>query len=363
MSDSIEGVSSSAPGDGSSLPSPASTPAPSPDHAGSGPAAQDAPSASPSDARPDDHAALLGVVKQVTRPENSGSEGRSASQQGSAVAPQQATGAPQSAPPTADPLDIDPSAQELEGFAPPTRKRVERLLKQRNDARVEIERLKEPAGKWQQLYGYLTQHKLAAEDVNLLLGIGAHMRAGNWRAVRDGMAPYWQLANEALGDMLPQDLQARVSNGEITQDMAAEMSRIRHQNIRLNGMQKASEQEANQVASQQNAQAVNNAVTAWEQQIIQRDPDYARKAGAVLRNSQALMSQHQGAMTPADAVRIAQQAYDEVNGWAGQWRPAQNTPIRPGPQGTRAINGARPEPRNLMEAALLGLQRSRATTH
>jgi hypothetical protein len=359
MSDSIEGVSSSAPSDGTSVPSPASTPAPSPDHAGSGPAAQDAPTASPSDARPDDHAALLGVVRQVTRPENSGSEGRS-------VNPNQgpATGTPPAASPASpDPLDIDPSAQELEGFTPPTRKRVERLLQQRNQARVEIERLKEPAAKWEQLFGYLSQHKLAPEDVNLLLGIGAHMRAGNWRAVRDGMAPYWQLANEALGDVLPQDLQARVSSGEVTQEMAAEMSRMRHQNIRLNGIRQASEQEATQAASQQNAQAVNNAVTAWEQQIIQRDPDYARKAGAVLRSSQALMSQHQGTMTPADAVRIAQQAYDEVNGWTGQWRPPQTQPIRPGPQGTRVVNGARPEPRNLMEAAILGLQRSRATTH
>ena len=251
----------------------------------------------------------------------------------------------------------------MEAFQPSTRKRVERLLQQRNDARTELERLKEPAGKWTQFYGYLEQHKLAPEDVNLLLAVGANLRAGNMKAFRDGIAPYWQLANEALGDLLPQDLQAKVESGEVTREMAAEMSRIRHANVRLNGQAQASATEATQIANQQNSQRVNAAVTAWEQQIIARDPDYSKKAGAVLRSSQALMSQHPGAMSPDDAVRIAQQAYDEVSGWTGQWRPIQAPATRPVPQGTRGINGARPEPRNLMEAALLGLQRSRTTTH
>lgn len=251
----------------------------------------------------------------------------------------------------------------MEAFAPPTRKRVERLLQQRNQARTELEQLKDPASKWTQFHGYLEQHKLAPDDVNLLLAVGSHLRAGRMKEFRDGIAPYWQLANEALGDLLPQDLQARVAGGEVTREMAAEMSRIRYANARLNGQAKASETEATQIVQQQNAQAVNAAVTDWEQQIKQRDPDYLRKAGAVLRSSQALMSQHPGMMTPADAVRIAQQAYDEVNGWAGQWRPIQATPTRPVPTGTRAMNGARPQPDSLMEAALLGLQRSRATTH
>jgi hypothetical protein len=344
-----------APSSATDAPAPAPANTPVDTSAASGTAAETN-TASPSDAPADDHAGLLEAVQRVVEPSAKNSE----SEAGQAGPKPEETQSPEGA---ADPLDTDPSEQELGTYVPKTRKRVERLIAQRNSARQEADRLKEPAAKWDQFHGYLSQSQLAPEDVNLLLGIGAHLRAGRMREFRDGIAPYWQLANEAIGDFLPQDLQAKVNEGEITHETAAEMSRLRHANVRLNGQAQIADKNLQTARQQQVANAVRDAVVVWEDGVKQRDPDYARKAAAVLRISQALMSEHGAPQTPEAAVALAQRAYEEAGGWVGQFtRPAP--PTRPVPDSTRVNgSGARPQPNSLMEAAMLGLERARATRH
>jgi hypothetical protein len=351
--DTEGGAPSSAPDVGTSTPV-SLTPDTSADP---GPAPSTTPPASPSDAPVDDHSALLEAVQKVVEPTAKNLDGEAAP-----AGPK--TDATQPSPEgTVDPLDADPGEQELGALIPKTRKRMERLIEQRNSARAETETLKEPAAKWSQFYGYLEQAQLAPEDVNLLLGVGAHLRAGRMKEFRDGIAPYWRLANEALGDFLPQDLQAKVDQGEITNETAAEMSRLRYANARLQGQAQATDKNLQDNRQQQTANAVRNAVTVWEEGVKQRDPDYARKAAAVLRISQALMLEHGAPQTPEAAVELAKRAYVEAGGWAGQFTPPPQ-PTRPVPDSTRVNgSGARPEPRNLMEAAMLGLERSRATRH
>jgi hypothetical protein len=241
---------------------------------------------------------------------------------------------------------------------------MERLIEQRNSARQQADTLKDPAAKWSQFHGYLEQAQLAPEDVNLLLGVGAHLRAGRMKEFRDGIAPYWQLANEALGDFIPRDLQAKVNEGEITHETAAEMSRLRYANARLQGQNQANDKNLQTARQQQTAEAVRNAVTVWEDSVKQRDPDYGRKAAAVLRISQALMLELGAPQTPEQAIQLAERAYKEAGGWVGQLMP-NPLPTRPVPDSTRVTNGsgARPQPNSLMEAAMLGLERSRATRH
>ncbi len=337
-----------APSDVSSTPSADTTAAPAP-------ASQTTDTASPSDAPRDDHDGLLAAVKDVVAPPRT-QEGEAAR---ASPRPDQTQASPDGTP---DPLETDPSDQELGAYIPKTRKRVERLIEQRNSARHETEQLKEPAAKWQQFYGYLEQAQLAPEDVNLLLGVGAHLRAGRMREFRDGIAPYWQLANEALGDFLPQDLQAKVNEGEISHETAAEMSRLRYSNARLQGQSQAADQNLQASRAVQTSDAVRNAVTVWEQGVRARDPDYARKANAVLRISQALMHEHGPPATPEQAVQIAERAYREAGGMVGQFAPPPQA-TRPVPDSTRVVNGARPQPNSLMEAALQGLERARATRH
>lgn len=305
----------------------------------------------------DDRAELLSIVQNVVQadPKNPKGEGQPTASE--LEAPKDNTAA------TPDPLDADPTDDELKALQPRTKRRMEQVLKQRNEARTEAETLKPAAARWQQMDGYLKRHDLAAEDVNLLLGVGAALRRGDFKAFLDGVSPYVDLARQNLGLTLPADLQSKVDEGEISTEAATELSVTRLTNARL-----ADQAKANTVAAQTAAQAeqqtrlatsVNAAVTSWEAEVKSRDPDYAKKAATVLRFSQALMAEHGSPRTPEAAVALAKRAYDEANDvFKGALPPPVAT--RPAPVGARAVNNARAEPRTLMEAARLGLERSRA---
>lgn len=347
-------------------PAPADTPAPSSSPADTGsqaPAATPTPgdkTASPPDAPVDDRAALLAAVRKVVEvaPENP-PQG-----EGTPTVPEPSNPATTpSTPPAADPLDADPTEAELAGLVPKTRQRIERLLTERNTARREIESLKPAVAKWTQMEGYLRRNDLAAEDVNLLLGIGAALRRGDFKAFREGVAPYIALADQALGNALPPDLEAKVETGEMSRDAARELSVARIANARLQGQARANTEAAAARAAQEAqarvSQEIGTAVTTWEADARGRDPDYALKAPVVLRISQAMLAQEGRPKTAAAAVDMAKRAYDEASRVFAAAKPAPVATPRQ-PVAARAVTGARPEPKTLMEAARLGLERSRA---
>jgi hypothetical protein len=104
---------------------------------------------------------------------------------------------------------------------------------------------------------------------------------------------------------------------------------------------------------------VASAVTTWEAELRGRDPDYDRKAPYVLRFSQALIAEHGRPRTAEAGIAMAKQAYEEANRMFASVKPAP-VPTAPQPSGARSVNGARAEPKTLMEAAMLGLERARA---
>lgn len=314
--------------------------------------------ASPPDAPVSDRDALLQVVKDVVKadPKNpSKGEGDPAAPDTADPAKDPVTGA--------DPLETDPTEDELKGMHPRTQKRVGRLLAQRNEARATVATLQPNADRWQQFDGYLRKNDLAGEDVNLLLGIGAALRRGDFKAFRDGVMPYVDLANQALGDALPADLQAKVDAGEIAADAAKELSTTRFANARLQSEATARETAATATRqaeeSNRTFHTVSTAVTEWEQGIKARDPDYDRKAKLVERFSIALVAEKGRPTTAAAAVKLAQDAYDEASRTYAAMRPAP-VPTRPAPSSAAGPTTARREPTSLMEAAMQGLERSRA---
>lgn len=275
-----------------------------------------------------------------------------------------APGDPPKDPAETQPVDLaDPTEDELKALPPRTSVRIKNLLKQRGEARAEVETLKPAAAKWQQLDGYLTQHDLAPEDVNLLLGVGAALRRGDFKAFREGVMPYIELANQHLGLSLPADLQVKVDAGEMTTEAATELSVARLSNTRLTNQVTANIAAAQQITQREQqaqvARVINDAVTSWENDIRSRDPDYVKKAPTVLRVSQALIAEHGQPTTAQQAISLAQRALDETNRMFADVMPARPA-SRPQPIGAHTINHARAEPTTLMEAARLGLEKARA---
>lgn len=266
-------------------------------------------------------------------------------------------------PSEADPdLEKDPTEEELAQATPKAAKRIRKLLNERFALREQIKGLDTEAQISRSLKTYLQTHDIAKEDFQLTLDLAAAMRAGNFRAFLEGVGPYVQLATEALGLTLPNDIQQSVARGQMTQDAGAALSRERYARA-------LAEQNATRLSQQQQihhrqqngadlSRSVEQAVTAWENQVRTSDPDYGRKEATVRNFLWAVIQERGVPQSPEHAVEIAKDAYERATNTLREFAPAPR-PTRQVPSSIgRTAAGARPEPKTLMEAALLGLERA-----
>lgn len=350
-----------------------STPAPSapadataPPSSSGTPTTDAQPSPSSGDSRQSDRDGLLAAVRSVVSRETSPASEGDTPPTGDAAIVAPGTGpvaAPgDQAPPPAETLPeniADPTEAELRKLRPETRKRFERLLGQRNEARTALEQIQPELTQHRQLQGYLQQHQLAPDDVNMLLGVGAALRRGDYKAFLDGVTPYVMVAQEAMGLRIAPDLQQQVNDGLISEDAARAHTRDRH---RANQAEHRLREQTSAVTAgeqQRNVATIRSSVDQWEASVRSRDPDYAHKADTVRRFSQALLQERGVPQTPEQAVALVQAAYDEAN--------KTLIALRPRPQATRATpssvhiatGGGSVEPTSMKEAALLALQRMR----
>jgi hypothetical protein len=236
------------------------------------------------------------------------------------------------------------------------------LLNERFALREQVKGLDAEAQISRSLKTYLQTHDIAKEDFQLTLDLAAAMRRGDFRQFLEGVGPYVQLATEALGLTLPNDLQQSVARGQMTVDAAAAMSRERYARA-------LAEQNATRLTQQQQIQhqrqngadlsrSVEQAVTAWENQVRTSDPDYGRKEATVRQFLWAVINERGVPQSPEHAVQIANDAYERATNTLREFAPAPR-PTRLSPSSIgRTAAGARPEPKTLMEAALLGLERA-----
>ena len=267
-----------------------------------------------------------------------------------------AAAAPQ---PDATSTEADPTDAELRKLRPETRRRFEKLLSQRNDAQQALTAVQPELAVHRQLQGYLTQHQLAPDDVNMLLGVGAALRRGDFQAFLNGVTPYVQAAQEALGIRLSGDLQKQVDDGLISEEAARELTRTRHRAAQAEGRADQQTQIRTQETQTRNIAAVRTAIETWEDGIKKRDPDYALKAVAVRRFSQALLQERGVPQTPGDAVAMVEAAYTEASAQFQAMRPAPQ-PTRRAPSGINGVtHGAVAEPKTMHEAISMTLQNMR----
>jgi len=322
-------------------------------------------SPSSGDSRRSDREGLLAAVKSVvqTAPDAPASPSPTgdADGDGTGQAAQDPVAAPGTQETTADPnLDLnapDPSEAELKKLRPETRKRFERLLAQRNEARTQWDQAQPELTQFRTLQGYLSQHQLAPDDVNALLGVGASLRAGKYQEFLDGVTPYVMAAQEALGLRVARDLQTQVDDGLLSEDAARQMTATRHRAMQAEHRLREQTQTVQVDHTARNVTAVRQAVEQWEAGIRARDPDYALKSNAVRRYSQALLQERGIPATAEQAVALTQAAYDEATQEFRRLRPAA-TPTRQTPSSIQvATNGAASsgEPRTMKEAALQAL--------
>jgi len=241
------------------------------------------------------------------------------------------------------------------------KKKLRKLQKESVKYKREAETLKPSAEIGQQLQNFVTANNLSSEDVVFSLDLAAMVARGDYEGFYKIISPLVRHAQEVSGVVLPPDVQQLVEEQQMTPQAAAEYARARFEraNYEARARQMEDQQRSHQVSQVRND--VERSVTAYEQRLAAQDPDYRAKAPAIRRAAQAMLLERGGRISnPNEAIQITQAAYDEVN----KYFRRNQTPIRataptPGSANPQTPT-ARAAPKNLMEAALQGLSKSRA---
>jgi len=344
MADELDTTTSSTP---ESAPSPSPSSAPATDSAPSSP-----PSEPTSESSGDSKESLLNAVLKVV-PEST--EPDVLADPAHPEAPDKPDDGQAEAESESDDDDSEPPA---EAASPLIRKKINKLLKQRRELRSENAQLKPVAEIGSQLETFAKTNDLSGDDIATALKIAAARRAGH-QAFYEAIAPYVRESQEYLGIALPQEVRQMVQSGQMTEQMAKEYVRQQMDHRRVLAERSHEQTSFAKQAYRAAQDQVNRSVIAFEQQLAASDPDYKAKQASVLRTAQAMLFERGGTITNVnDAIAITKAAYDEVNATIRKQRPAPQATSRM-PNGNGQTHSARAEPGSLMEAALVGLSRSR----
>lgn len=253
------------------------------------------------------------------------------------------------------------SEEVPEGVPAPIKKKLRKLQKEALKYKHEIENLKPSAEIGQQLQNYAQSNNLSSEDVVFSLDLAAMVARGDYEGFYKVISPLIRHAQEVTGVVLPQDLQGMVDQQQMTPQAAAEFARTRFERAQFEHQTRQMQQVQQTQQVSRVKDDVQRAVSAFEQRLSANDPDYKAKADAVRRAAQAMLFERGGRINNVnEALQITQAAYNEVNAQFRRLKqPVRATAPTPGASNPQTPT-ARQAPKNLMEAALQGLAKSRA---
>lgn len=256
--------------------------------------------------------------------------------------------------------DVEPESEE---------KAVERLiseLKEEGRSLQKVERFREVLTENKQLKGEVGELRTMREQLDQITqaaqrsGLQDQTVADLWAtpimfmqdpvaAVRKLREITDQLALMA-GDKLPEELQAKVNDGYLSEEDAKAIATARAEAQRERTLREQTEAEQARNAQAARQAEGTRALTAFEQSLIQSDPDYTTAARKWHRDrfTQAYLA----AGRPTDAkeiVSIAEKTWKEVKSDLSEFAPKQRTPRPPIP-GRRASNAPPAQPATMFEA-------------
>lgn len=260
-------------------------------------------------------------------------------------------------------IETESSASEEvpESVPAPVKKKLRKLQKEALKYKHEIENLKPSAEIGQQLQNYASSNNLSSEDVVFALDLAAMVARNDYEGFYKVISPLVRHAQEVTGVVLPQDLEQMVEQQQMTPQAAYEFAKTRFERAQYEHQTRQMQQVQQTQQIGRVKDDVQRSVSAFEQRLAAQDPDYKAKADAVRRAAQAMLFERGGRIAnQQEALQIVQAAYNEVN---AQYRrlqqPARATAPTPGASNPQTPT-ARSAPKNLMEAALQGLAKTRA---
>jgi hypothetical protein len=253
-----------------------------------------------------------------------------------------------------DNSEDEPSEEELKGWKPKTRERFQKLQEKHRTVCEKLEVAEQDASHYRQFVEFLDSNRITQDEANNLFNIGALMKNDPVKAL-EAITPYYQDLLKITGNILPEDLQQKVSEGYITKEHALELSRLRAAGQTNTVIQQdRTEHERRKEADQQKEQvsAMQNAIAVWEQKWSSSDPDYNSKKDRVLDRIELKLARasknNSLPKTVQDAIDLANEAKAEVEkDMSLSVRKKEIDPVR-----GSGSNSSTPEPKNTTDVIL-----------
>ena len=253
----------------------------------------------------------------------------------------------------------DPTAEELAGYKPKTRKQIEKLLTQRREALERVTELEAPAQQYQQITSYMEEYGLTANDVAQAFTITALFKNDPARA-REELMKRIDMLDQQIGNKLSDDLKKKVEDGSLDEEAALELSRSRANAERERQLREATEKKVEtETAQRQEAEVrtkVQTAVTQWQQSKIQSDPDFSQKAEMLDAYVRGMVAKQGQPKTAEQALKMADEAYAAVNKQIERFRPAPAAQPKRVVQSRHVSGNPRPQPATPLDVVKLAVE-------
>lgn len=226
--------------------------------------------------------------------------------------------------------------------------RFKKLIAQRNEFRAGHEQ-------FQKVQDFMVQNGLSADEAADGFEVMALLKrdpAAAWAKLK----PIVQNLLVATGNVLPDDLKARVQRGELSREAATEMSRLRAGQQTLTQQQQFDQQRQAAVQAHQAQQAIKTEVGTWEQAVRGRDPDFDAKYEVIEGQVLRLQRTEGHPRTPAEAKAQLDRAYEAANKLFVSQK-TRKPEIRP-MTGGRVAGTPRNEPTSMEEVVRRALEAS-----
>lgn len=224
--------------------------------------------------------------------------------------------------------------------------RWQEVLGERKTLRKEVESLKPQAEEWGKVTAFMEVNRLTPEEVAQGFTIMALIKHDPAKALQ-ALAPFIEQAELQVGKRLPPDLQKQVDDGQVTQEVASELSRTRAQNQALQANTETQQRQNENMQAEQRAGVIKNAVVQWEQGISAQDPDYKLKQRVVMAHVRAALATSRP-QTAEQAIEICKKAYETAS---EDVKPlvAKRAPTPPNPGSLHSSTRAAAVPQSLLD--------------
>lgn len=255
-------------------------------------------------------------------------------------------------------IDDEITEDELKTYGPKTQRRMRQLLGARTELRQQVESLKPKAERVESLDQFLQQNGMTAREHAVMLELGALLVRDPFQA-RERLTPIIAKLDEIVGNVLPPELEERVSLGYLTREDARRLVKAERRETLTREQTEQQQREREQTEQRRQAEAqvaeAKRVGNEWEATVKAKDPDWPMKQQRFAEKLKIEVYEKGAPSSASAAVEMFNRIYDSVTKEITRFAPRRQEVRHV--SADAASSRADAEPKTALEAARLALAR------